>query len=111
VTNAVILKDAYEATKSVWRPDMMAKVWIFYLIDLIAAFPFTYIFVKVAKAKGSWIQWFIDGWVQTVLLGIVAAAVYQLKTTDRRHIKLDRRVLTRASHTRTLGCNDPGALR
>jgi len=27
------------------------------------------------------LQWFIYGWVQTVLLGIVAAAVYRPKTT------------------------------
>lgn len=52
VINAVILKDAYEATKSVWRPDMASKVWIFYLIDLIAAFPFTYIFVKGREGNG-----------------------------------------------------------
>src|SRR5437588_303732 len=52
VINGVILKDAYEATKSVWRPDMASKTWIFFLIDLIYAFPFTYIFVRGYEGKG-----------------------------------------------------------
>ena len=52
VIHGVILKSAYEATKTIWRPDMDSKVWIFALVDLIIAFPFTYIFVKGYEGKG-----------------------------------------------------------
>jgi hypothetical protein len=52
IIHGVILKSAYEATKSVWRPDMESKVWIFWLINLIVAFPFTYLFVKGYEGKG-----------------------------------------------------------
>lgn len=113
VINGVILKDAYEATKSVWRPDMASKTWIFFLIDLIYAFPFTYIFVRGYEGKGIIegvrfgaivgvllsvpmayglyallpvpyslaLQWFLYGFIEAVLLGLVAAAVYRPKTT------------------------------
>jgi hypothetical protein len=113
VINGVILKDAYEATKSVWRPDMASKTWIFFLIDLIYAFPFTYIFVRGYERKGIIegvrfgaivgvlisvpmayglyallpvpyslaLQWFLYGFIEAVLLGLVAAAVYRPKTT------------------------------
>jgi hypothetical protein len=112
VINGVILKDAYDATKSVWRPDMASKTWIFFLIDLIYAFPFTYIFVRGYEGKGIIEgarfgaivgvlisvpmayglyallpvpyslaqQWFLYGFIETVLLGLVAAAVYRPKT-------------------------------
>ena len=52
VIQAVILKSAYEATQSVWRPDVASKAWITVLVDLIIAFPFTYIFVKGYEGKG-----------------------------------------------------------
>ena len=52
VIQAVILKSAYEATQSVWRPDVASKAWIIVLVDLIIAFPFTYIFVKGYEGKG-----------------------------------------------------------
>ncbi len=50
--HAVILKGAYEATKSVWRQDMESKVWIFWLINFIVAFPFTYLFANRYEGKG-----------------------------------------------------------
>jgi hypothetical protein len=52
VIHGVILKSAYEATKTIWRPDMDSKAWIIALVDLIIAFPFTYIFVKGYEGKG-----------------------------------------------------------
>ncbi|MCX6625702.1 MAG: hypothetical protein NTY38_32495 [Acidobacteria bacterium] len=52
IIHGVILRGAYEATKSVWRPDMESKVWIFWLINLIVSFPFTYLFVKGYEGKG-----------------------------------------------------------
>ncbi len=52
VIQGVILKGAYEATRSLWRPDMASKGWIIVLVDLIIAFPFTYIFVKGYEGKG-----------------------------------------------------------
>jgi len=48
----VILRATYEATKSVWRPDMQSKMWIITLVGLITAFLFTYIFTKGYEGKG-----------------------------------------------------------
>lgn len=50
--HGMILAPAYAATKAVWRPDMESMVWLFWLISLIVAFPFTYIFVKGYEGKG-----------------------------------------------------------
>ena len=48
----VLLRAAYEATKSVWRPDMQSKMWIIWLVGFIHAFLFTLIFTKGYEGKG-----------------------------------------------------------
>ena len=50
--HGVILKAAYESTKSIWRPDMASKMWILTLTTFILSFLFTLIFVKGYEAKG-----------------------------------------------------------
>jgi len=52
VVNYVILGPSYEAYKSVWRPDMMSKAWIFSLVLLIGSFFFAFIFSKGFENKG-----------------------------------------------------------
>ena len=50
--HGVILKAAYESTKSIWRPDMASKMWILTLTTFILSFLFTLIFVKGYEGKG-----------------------------------------------------------
>ncbi len=50
--NNVILMSQYELLKDLWRPDMESKMWIMYLIGLLVAFLFTYIFIKGREGKG-----------------------------------------------------------
>lgn len=52
VLHGQLLQAAYEATKAVWRPDMMDKLWIFALINLIVAFFFTLIYDQGREGKG-----------------------------------------------------------
>jgi hypothetical protein len=47
-----LMASAYEAVKSVWRTDMMSKMWISYPFALLTSILFVYIFVKGYEAKG-----------------------------------------------------------
>lgn len=48
----VILRATYDSLKSLWRPDMQAKMWIMWLVGFITSFLFTYIFSKGYEGKG-----------------------------------------------------------
>ncbi len=52
--HVVILSPAYmsDPMKSLFRPDMEGKVWIFYVVYLIMSFFFTLIFSKGYEGKG-----------------------------------------------------------
>jgi hypothetical protein len=52
VVNGVMLMSAYEATKSLWRPDMMSLLWVFHVIMVIGAFFFVLVFSKGYEGKG-----------------------------------------------------------
>ncbi len=52
IVNGVLLSKAYQALLSVWRPDMMSKMWIYHVGSIILAFLFTYIFIKGYENKG-----------------------------------------------------------
>lgn len=52
IVNMVILSSAYQSTMSIWRPDMMSKMWIFHLVMLIGSFFFAFIFSKGFENKG-----------------------------------------------------------
>jgi hypothetical protein len=52
VINNIILMAQYESLKELWRPDMGSKMWIMYLIGVMVAFLFTYIFIKGREGKG-----------------------------------------------------------
>jgi uncharacterized PurR-regulated membrane protein YhhQ (DUF165 family) len=41
-----------ESLKSLWRPDMMSRMWVMYLIGVMVALLFTYIFIKGREGKG-----------------------------------------------------------
>jgi hypothetical protein len=50
--HGLILGLAYQATKSVWRPDMMSLMWIYHVLAVIGAFFFTFVFSKGYEGKG-----------------------------------------------------------
>lgn len=52
--HGLILDSVYrsEEMKSVWRSDMESKMWIFYVVNLITSFFFTFIFSKGYEGKG-----------------------------------------------------------
>lgn len=52
--HGVILSSMYESEplKNLWRPDMMNKMWIFYVTYVIMSFFFTLIFSKGYEGKG-----------------------------------------------------------
>ena len=52
IVNGVMLASAYEATKNLWRPDMMSLMWVFHVIMLIGAFFFVLVFSKGYEGKG-----------------------------------------------------------
>lgn len=107
--HGVLLRAAYDSTKSLWRPDMESKMWIIHLVGFLTAFLFTFIFTKGYEGKGIGegvrfglliglyvsipmaystyatmpipyslaLQWFLYGTIHTIILGVVAAAVYR----------------------------------
>ncbi len=111
VIHSVILMPAYAALSALWRPDMMAYMWLMYLTGCIMTFLFVYIFIKGYEGKGIleglrfgliiglfmqvpgvWgqfmvypipfslaIQWFIFGFIEFVVAGVIAAAIYRPK--------------------------------
>ncbi len=52
IVNMWILGSTYESLKTLWRPDMQSKMWIFYLVMLFQAFFFSFIFSKGYEGKG-----------------------------------------------------------
>jgi len=52
VIHGGILMSTYMAMQSVWRPDMMAKMWVLHVVKIITAFFFTVIFSKGYDNKG-----------------------------------------------------------
>ncbi|MGQ9802196.1 MAG: hypothetical protein ACUVRL_11120 [Candidatus Saccharicenans sp.] len=52
VVNNIIMMGQYESLQNLWRPDMASKMWIMYLIGVMVAFLFTYIFIKGREGKG-----------------------------------------------------------
>jgi len=54
LVNNVFLMSAYEANKAAFRPmaDMMSKMWVMYVTDLIWSFFFVFFFIKGYENKG-----------------------------------------------------------
>ncbi len=52
--HGVLLSSAYqsETVKALFRPDMMSKMWIYYVVYLFIAFFFTLVFSKGYEGKG-----------------------------------------------------------
>jgi hypothetical protein len=52
IVDGLILGSTYESLKSLWRPDMQSKMWIYYIIMIVGAFFFSFIFSKGYEGKG-----------------------------------------------------------
>jgi uncharacterized PurR-regulated membrane protein YhhQ (DUF165 family) len=52
VTNEVFMKSANESLKGLWRPNMMSRMWVMYVVGAVVTLLFTYIFVKGREGKG-----------------------------------------------------------
>jgi len=52
IIHGPLLGSIYESTQSVWRPDMMDKMWIIHVTTVIFSFLFVYIFTKGYENKG-----------------------------------------------------------
>jgi phosphotransferase system glucose/maltose/N-acetylglucosamine-specific IIC component len=52
VINEVFMKTANESLKNLWRPDMMSRMWVMYVIGVLVALLFAYIFIKGREGKG-----------------------------------------------------------
>ena len=52
ILHGLILAGCYEATASVWRPDMESKMWIMWITSAIFSLLFVYIFTKGYEGKG-----------------------------------------------------------
>jgi len=52
VINEVFMKSANESLKSLWRPDMASRMWVMYVVGVLVALLFTYIFIKGREGKG-----------------------------------------------------------
>jgi len=52
IVHGKLLESAYQETQSMWRPDMMSKMWIFWVVRLVTAYFFVLIFSKGYENKG-----------------------------------------------------------
>ena len=70
VIHSLILMSAYESLQAVFRPDMMDKMWIFYLTGIIFSLLFVYIFSKGYEGKGV-----AEGAKYGLLIGLIVHLV------------------------------------
>jgi len=52
LVNGLLLMRDYQATQSIWRPDMMSLMWVFHVLMVVGSFFFTFIFAKGYEGKG-----------------------------------------------------------
>ncbi len=69
IMDNVLLKNDYDQLKNVWRQNMMSRIWVLYVVGLLVAFLFAYIFVKGREAKGiqEGVRFGIIIWLFTVV--------------------------------------------
>ena len=75
VIHGGILMSTYMSMQNVWRPDMMAKMWVLHVVKLITAFFFTLIFSKGYENKGI-----MEGVRYGFYMGCIVAAGFGLGT-------------------------------
>jgi len=70
VIHNVLLGTMYESLQSVFRTDMMEKMWIMYLTGIIFSFLFVYIYSKGYEGKGLF-----EGAKYGLIIGLVVHLV------------------------------------
>lgn len=53
VINEVFMRSANESLQGLWRPNMTSRMWVMYVIGVLVALLFTYIFIKGREGKGT----------------------------------------------------------
>ena len=51
VIHVVILSDAYEATKDMWRPEVEMKMGLMYFVTLVTALTLVYVYSEMVSVK------------------------------------------------------------
>lgn len=71
LVHMVILSGIYQATASLWRSqqEMMGMMWMNYLVELIWAFIFVYVFAKGYEGKG---------WLEGLRFGLIIGVFFSL---------------------------------
>lgn len=70
IIHNLILGPAYEATMQLWRPDMMEKMWIMYVMGALMSLVFVYFFAKGNQGKGI-----AEGLKYGLIMGVLIAIV------------------------------------
>jgi hypothetical protein len=70
IIHSVILMGTYESLKGIWRPDMMEKMWVMWIVNFVFAFLFTYIFIKGYENRG-----WMEGVRYGLLIGLLVSGV------------------------------------
>jgi len=52
VIHTLILGPTYQATASLWRPEMMSLMWVMWLTGLVLSILFVYIFIRGYENRG-----------------------------------------------------------
>ena len=73
VIHGGILMSTYMSMQNVWRPDMMAKMWVLHVVKIITAFFFTLVFSKGYENKGI-----MEGVRYGFYMGCIIAAGFAL---------------------------------
>ncbi len=71
IVHGMILSGAYTTMANVWRPDMMEKMWIIWLVRAITTFFIVFIFAKGYEGKG-----WMEGLRYGVYIGLLMATPY-----------------------------------
>jgi hypothetical protein len=81
VVHNLILSSTYQTLTTVWRPDMMDKLWIMYITSAIFSFTFVYIFIRGYQNKGlmEGVRYaLIIGFMMNALASFTQYALYPL---------------------------------
>ena len=52
IIHRIILAPTYQKLESLWRPDMMSKMWIFHVTSFVVSLLFVFIFTKGYEGRG-----------------------------------------------------------
>jgi hypothetical protein len=62
----ILLSDSYGALKTIWRPDVMQKMWVLYLTPIVFSVFFVLIYQRFQKGNGI-----LDGLTYGIFTGLL----------------------------------------